>query len=249
MIGVPTTAGTGSEAQSYALISDADTHVKMACGDPRAAFRVALLDPELTLTQPAAVAAVDGLRCAVARRREPTSGPRGTPCRRPSRARPGVCSMAHYERVLQAPGRSRGARGDAAGRAPGRRRHRGLDARRDARLRQSAHRALRDHARRGDGLDAAPRRALEWRSGRRRLRGSSRRQRARDGGRARGRGPGRAARSPGRCGRTAADAACRRRGQEDLTALAADAGNSGQAQHNPRAFDAAGALALYEAAW
>ena len=48
MIGVPTTAGTGSEAQSYALISDAETHVKMACGDPKAAFRVALLDPALT---------------------------------------------------------------------------------------------------------------------------------------------------------------------------------------------------------
>ena len=45
MIGVPTTSGTGSEAQSYALISDAQTHVKMACGDPKAAFRIALLDP------------------------------------------------------------------------------------------------------------------------------------------------------------------------------------------------------------
>src|SRR5262249_13323080 len=31
MNGVPTTSGTGSEAQSYALISDAVTHVKMAC--------------------------------------------------------------------------------------------------------------------------------------------------------------------------------------------------------------------------
>ena len=45
MIAVPTTAGTGSETQSYALISDAETHVKMACGDKRAAFRVAILDP------------------------------------------------------------------------------------------------------------------------------------------------------------------------------------------------------------
>ncbi|HEX8476330.1 MAG TPA: iron-containing alcohol dehydrogenase [Pyrinomonadaceae bacterium] len=60
MIGIPTTAGTGSEAQSYALISDAETHEKMACGDPRAAFRVAILDPALTLTQPRGVAATAG---------------------------------------------------------------------------------------------------------------------------------------------------------------------------------------------
>jgi alcohol dehydrogenase len=60
MIGVPTTAGTGSEAQSYALISDARAHVKMACGDPSAMFKVALLDPELTVTQPRTVTAQAG---------------------------------------------------------------------------------------------------------------------------------------------------------------------------------------------
>lgn len=60
MIGVPTTAGTGSEAQTYALISDAHTHVKMACGDPQAAFAAVLLDPELTTTQPAHVTAAAG---------------------------------------------------------------------------------------------------------------------------------------------------------------------------------------------
>lgn len=60
MIAVPTTAGTGSETQSFALISDAETHVKMACGDKRAAFRVAILDPELTVTQPPRVAALAG---------------------------------------------------------------------------------------------------------------------------------------------------------------------------------------------
>lgn len=60
MIGIPTTAGTGSEAQSYCIISDAETHMKMACGDPGAAFRVAILDPELTLTQPAGVTAAAG---------------------------------------------------------------------------------------------------------------------------------------------------------------------------------------------
>ena len=60
MIGVPTTAGTGSEAQSYAVVSDAATRVKMACGDPKAAFRVAILDPDLTISQPAPVTAAAG---------------------------------------------------------------------------------------------------------------------------------------------------------------------------------------------
>lgn len=60
MIGIPTTAGTGSEAQSYALISDSRTHVKMACGDRKAAFQIAILDPNLTLSQPASVAATAG---------------------------------------------------------------------------------------------------------------------------------------------------------------------------------------------
>jgi alcohol dehydrogenase len=60
MIAIPTTAGTGSEGQTYALISDADTHVKMACGDPKAAFRVALLDPALTVSQPASITATSG---------------------------------------------------------------------------------------------------------------------------------------------------------------------------------------------
>src|SRR5262245_20486688 len=59
-IGVPTAAGTGSEAQSYALISDAETHVKMACGDPKACFRVAILDPTLTVSQPRPLAAIVG---------------------------------------------------------------------------------------------------------------------------------------------------------------------------------------------
>jgi alcohol dehydrogenase len=61
MIGVPTTAGTGSEAQSYAVIADAGTHMKMACGDPSAAFRVAVLDPVLTETAPRRVTASAGI--------------------------------------------------------------------------------------------------------------------------------------------------------------------------------------------
>ncbi|HQR41095.1 MAG TPA: iron-containing alcohol dehydrogenase [Gemmatales bacterium] len=60
-VGIPTTAGTGSEAQSFALISDPVTHFKMACGDKKAAFKVAFLDPELTLTQPTRVAALTAM--------------------------------------------------------------------------------------------------------------------------------------------------------------------------------------------
>ncbi len=80
MIAVPTTAGTGSETQSFALISDAQTHVKMACGDKRAACKIALLDPELTVTQPPRVTALTGIDALshaietyVTRRRSPLS--------------------------------------------------------------------------------------------------------------------------------------------------------------------------------
>src|SRR5580765_1611301 len=61
MIAVPTTAGTGSETQSFALISDAKSHVKMACGDKKASFRIALLDPTLTVSQPSRVTALTGI--------------------------------------------------------------------------------------------------------------------------------------------------------------------------------------------
>ncbi|HYE32208.1 MAG TPA: iron-containing alcohol dehydrogenase [Methylomirabilota bacterium] len=61
LIAVPTTAGTGSECQSFALIADENTHQKMACGDPKAAARIAILDPTLTLSQPQRVTACTGI--------------------------------------------------------------------------------------------------------------------------------------------------------------------------------------------
>ncbi|MDZ4286758.1 MAG: iron-containing alcohol dehydrogenase [Prosthecobacter sp.] len=61
LIAIPTTAGTGSECQSFALISNAETHVKMACGDPKAAARIAILDPELTVSQPKRVTVCTGI--------------------------------------------------------------------------------------------------------------------------------------------------------------------------------------------
>ena len=61
LLAVPTTSGTGSECQSYALICHDGTHQKMACGDPKAAPAAAVLDPTLTLTQPRSVTAFSGL--------------------------------------------------------------------------------------------------------------------------------------------------------------------------------------------
>ncbi len=79
-IAVPTTAGTGSECQSSALIADERTHQKMACLDSKAAARVALLDPALTISQPVAVTAHTGIdalahsvETAVTRKRNPLS--------------------------------------------------------------------------------------------------------------------------------------------------------------------------------
>src|SRR5580704_6518362 len=60
-VGVPTTAGTGSEAQSFALIADESSHLKMACGDRKAAFHIAVLDPEVTVSQPPRVTALTGI--------------------------------------------------------------------------------------------------------------------------------------------------------------------------------------------
>jgi len=60
-IAIPTTAGTGSECQSAALIMDEQTHQKMACLDSKATARIAILDPALTLSQPPRVTAVTGV--------------------------------------------------------------------------------------------------------------------------------------------------------------------------------------------
>ena len=102
-IGVPTTAGTGSEAQSYALISDAETHVKMACGDPKAAFRVAILDPVLTVTQPRDVTAVAGYD-ALAHAVESYVTARRTSISDVFARDAWRLLEGHYERVLAEPG-------------------------------------------------------------------------------------------------------------------------------------------------
>jgi alcohol dehydrogenase len=102
MIGVPTTAGTGSEAQSYAVIADASTHVKMACGDPKAAFRVAILDPELTLSQPPYVTATSGFD-AIAHAVETAVTTRRTAVSDCFAREAWSLLNAHYETVLDRP--------------------------------------------------------------------------------------------------------------------------------------------------
>ncbi len=79
-IAIPTTAGTGSETQSYTLISRDGSHEKMACGDPKALPRIALLDPELCATLPRTTGVLSGLdalthalESAVTAKRNPVS--------------------------------------------------------------------------------------------------------------------------------------------------------------------------------
>ncbi len=102
MIGVPTTAGTGSEAQSYALISDAETHAKMACGDPSAAFRVSILDPLLTVSQPRNVTAAAGFD-AIAHAVETYVTTRRNPLSELFSREAWALLESNYERVLTEP--------------------------------------------------------------------------------------------------------------------------------------------------
>jgi alcohol dehydrogenase len=102
MIAIPTTAGTGSEAQTYALISDAETHVKMACGDPKAAFRVALLDPALTVSQPRSITAISGFD-AIAHAVETFVTTKRTPLSEIFSREAWRLLESNYERVLNDP--------------------------------------------------------------------------------------------------------------------------------------------------
>lgn len=103
MIGIPTTAGTGSDAQSYALISDAETHTKMACGDPQAAFQIALLDPRLTITQPAPLTAIAGFD-AISHAVEAYVTKKGNTLSMMHAREAWRLLEANYERVLLEPG-------------------------------------------------------------------------------------------------------------------------------------------------
>lgn len=101
-VAIPTTAGTGSEAQSFALVSDAGTHEKMACGDRKAAARVAILDPMLTVSQPRIVAAQTGID-AISHAVESYVSKSATPASRLFARRAWGLLAGAFERIFAAP--------------------------------------------------------------------------------------------------------------------------------------------------
>jgi len=102
LIAVPTTAGTGSECQSFALIAEPDSHRKMACGDHKATPVIALLDPVLTVTQPAMVSACAGID-AVSHAVEAAVTTRHTPISSLYAMEAFRLTSANFPRVLEAP--------------------------------------------------------------------------------------------------------------------------------------------------
>ncbi|MDR1744666.1 MAG: iron-containing alcohol dehydrogenase [Planctomycetota bacterium] len=61
MAAIPTTAGTGSEATQFTIITDTKRDVKMLLKGPSLLPRLAVIDPAFTMTAPPAVTAATGL--------------------------------------------------------------------------------------------------------------------------------------------------------------------------------------------
>ena len=61
LIAIPTTAGTGSEVTFSSVITDSHEKYKFSLKDPRIAPKVALVDPEMTLTMPPDLTAATGM--------------------------------------------------------------------------------------------------------------------------------------------------------------------------------------------
>lgn len=61
LVAIPTTAGSGSEATCWAVITESVTHAKLAIGDRNLAPSVALVDPTATLSLPASITAATGM--------------------------------------------------------------------------------------------------------------------------------------------------------------------------------------------
>jgi alcohol dehydrogenase len=107
MIAVPTTSGTGSEAQSNTAIVDpaVGSHskpIKMTCGDPKIFFRAAILDPKLTFSQPDALTAASGYD-AISHAIETLVSTRRTPISECFSREAWRLLDANFERVLKVP--------------------------------------------------------------------------------------------------------------------------------------------------
>lgn len=61
LIAIPTTAGTGSEVTPFAVVTDTETHRKLNIFDPKAAAKVALIDPSVLLKLPNRIMASTGV--------------------------------------------------------------------------------------------------------------------------------------------------------------------------------------------
>lgn len=61
LIAIPTTAGTGSEVTPFAVITDTEQHTKLNIFDPKAAAKVALVDPSVLLKLPSSIMASTGI--------------------------------------------------------------------------------------------------------------------------------------------------------------------------------------------
>lgn len=61
LFAVPTTAGTGSEATLFTIITDTEHNVKMLIGSPHLMPQVAFVDPALTLKMPRGLTAATGI--------------------------------------------------------------------------------------------------------------------------------------------------------------------------------------------
>ena len=61
MIAIPTTSGTGSELTIWSVLSDKEKKTKFGVGSVLNCARIALLDPELTMSLPPAITAATGI--------------------------------------------------------------------------------------------------------------------------------------------------------------------------------------------
>jgi alcohol dehydrogenase len=102
MIAVPTASGAGSEAQGNTVITDPEARSRVICGDPKIFFRTAILDPKLTLLQPAAATAANGFE-AVSHAIETLFSTRRTPISECFSREAWRLLDASFERVLRVP--------------------------------------------------------------------------------------------------------------------------------------------------